>query len=809
MTVILWLSFVLLATPARADIFIEHLDPPTLQADKPTRLTVHGSDLKNAIGLWTTMPGNENYFSAKLVSKSDVSAVFDVIVKTDPARGLHGVGLHGLRLVSRDGLSNVQLFLVDDLNTVKRDAGDEPQLLKWPVAVHGTFREATVDQFTVEITAGQTLSIEVVGNRFGKDADPLLTIRDADGRFVAERDNDVGLYFDFRFSHRFEKAGRYTLHLRDSRYRGSPHQPYVLRVGAFPAGRVGLSVGTSEVFLPETGKNFPIGKTEPHAGPRTIVVKTDGGSAWLPRTPPEHPAFIHPGYNHPLGAGQRAAASPEMVFAFQMSKMKANPFASLDRLIVTGPAQASKVTVPCVVGGVLRQPGERQAVWFELAKGQNVWMKAEAKNLNSPVDVDFMMVDKNGREVRRPDGNREPPSLEFTANNPGIYGVIVRDILNGGGSANAYQLTISDEPFPLLIQAEAEGITIPQGTWQPLPLTITRIGGGSGGELKLKLHNAPPGMTLTPEVIPAGKNAIVCRLGASSSTPVGMNTLRLTAEETLPDKKTRDIIVRTQPLIDRQLHNVDLIPIGLREDQRRLPPGVTDRLAVQVTPPSPFDFDPAEEVTLPRYQTCNVPLTIRRTGNASGELTFTAKGGQLGPKTEGRTRVYAEFPTAKPGETAISGQIRSLILTNLAKSRIDVTVTGHDGDRRICLTRPFELNVTTAFTVNPEPAMPKTPPLIQPGETATLTLKCERLKSFTGPVTVRFNTNGNFEMPETVSFAAGQTTATVPVKARLDTGNGRHRLDFHATAQVDGYEEEYRNSAGEVEVKKAEPPKKK
>jgi len=47
-------------------------------------------------------------------------------------------------------------------------------------------------------------------------------------------------------------------------------------------------------------------------------------------------------------------------------------------------------------------------------------------------------------------------------------------------------------------------------------------------------------------------------------------------------------LVRTHPLIDKQIINVDLIPHALREDQRRLPPSLTDRFALQVTPPAPF-----------------------------------------------------------------------------------------------------------------------------------------------------------------------------------------------------------------------------
>ena len=106
-----------------------------------------------------------------------------------------------------------------------------------PVALWGRFREATVDRFTIDVAKGQAISFEAVGNRFGKDVDPLVTIRDAKGKIVAEHDNDPGLYFDCRFAHMFAAGGTYTVEMRDARFHGDEHGLWVLRMGKFPAVR--------------------------------------------------------------------------------------------------------------------------------------------------------------------------------------------------------------------------------------------------------------------------------------------------------------------------------------------------------------------------------------------------------------------------------------------------------------------------------------------------------------------------------------------------------------------------------------------
>src|SRR4029077_12934340 len=169
-----------------------------------------------------------------------------------------------------------------------------------PAALWGRFREAAIDRFAIEVTKGQRVSFEAVGSRLGKDVDPLVTIRDAKGKIVAERDNDAGLYFDCRFEHTFADAGTYTVEMRDARFHGHEHGFYVLRMGKFPATRVALpaAIQWSKRFKLELPGVQPLNPERPATDQETryayefppdaaglffgvVKRKGDDGSAWV------------------------------------------------------------------------------------------------------------------------------------------------------------------------------------------------------------------------------------------------------------------------------------------------------------------------------------------------------------------------------------------------------------------------------------------------------------------------------------------------------------------------------------------------
>ena len=789
-------SVMLVPTSAQAQIFIEHISPPVVERGKTTRVTVVGRDLEHAENLWNSLPNGA--ITVKPVESNPARAIFDVAVAKDAP-----VGVLGVRVATRNGLSNAHLLLIDDLPV--RPKTDVPKV-SLPAAIWSTFREAEIDRYSIEVNAGQRVSFEVVGSRFGKDADPLLTIRDTKRKWIAERDNDPGLYYDCRFEHLFTEAGTYLVEVRDSRFRGSEHHPYLLRMGRFLAGRVALpsvvKLGRNELGLPEmSGAPIPFelmrGK---QAGPffATIRRQDDEGSIWLPLTTTEGEIAVARPFDHSRASLQAQTITPATTLAFNLSPLRVNPFLSIDALLLTGRGQATPVKVPGVLCGALRKPGERNAFQFSLEKGQSIYVRGEARALNSPAELELAITDRFGRELRRGSEKNDEVTLDFTAGTPGTFGLIVRDALRDGGDAFAYRITVSDKPFPPVIVADVEGLTVPQGSYQPIPLTITRT--GTTGPIQLKLLGTPPGLKLVPDEIGEKENAIVCKLVADVGTSRGSYALQIVAETS-----SGSTLVRTQPLIDKQLINVDLIPHALREDQKRLPPSVADRLAVLITPPAPFTMEiPEATITLARYQQAGIPIVTSRVPGFKEPITFTAKGGQLADKKEGRTRVYAEFPEATASQLEVAGSVHSKILSNLAKSRIEVTgTTIHEG-RRISLIRIFELNLTTAFSITAEP----TKVSLLPGESTKVRLVANRLKGFDDEVNVRLGMIAGVQMPATVIIPKGQVDIEIEIKADVDAAARKQNVQLSSSATVSGYEEEQRGSL-ELEIRKVEAPKKK
>ncbi len=770
--------------------FVDSITPPAAERGKTTRVTFTGHGFGPGLDVWASLPAGA--LRAVPVESRPDRLVYDVSVAADAP-----VGVCGLRVATVHGLSNLHLFLIDDLPTRAGVTGDP---LAVPAAAWGTFRDGGVDRYPITVAAGERVSFEAVATRFGKDADPLVTIRDAAGAFVAQRDNDPGLGFDSRFEHHFAAAGTYTVEVRDARFKGGDTHHYVLRVGRFPAGRVAVPAAVEAGFvghvtLPEVPDGaFPVAAPRRvPLGPFDAVLKRPGdhGSAWVPLTTAAGPVTVADPFDAARDTALSQIASPPAVFAFQLAPGRLNPFLALDRTLTLGRAQATPAVVPGVLCGVLRTPGRADTFRVRLAKGDRLFLRGEARGLNSPAELELAVTDRLGRELARAAEQNDEAYLNFTAPATGDYGVAVRDALRDGGDAYAYRVTARREQFPPTLTAEVEGLTVPQGSYQPVPVVVTRPGGG-GSAVGLRLVGGPPGLRLTPDEIPAGATAVGCKLEADATTPVGVHTVQIAA-----DVGGEWVAVRTRPLIDRKLENVDLIPLALREDQRRLPPAVTDRIVVQVTPPAPFTFDlPEAAVALPRYQKATVPLVTTRAAGFDGPITFAAAGGQLADKSEGRTRLYAEFPDATAGVVA------SKILSNLGKSRIAVTATGTHAGRRVELTRTFELEITTAFRIAAEP----TPVKLFSGETGRVRLLVTRAKSFDGPVTLRLAPTTDVTAPEAVTVATGSDAAEIDVAVSPAAAARQQNLTGTATAVVDGFEEEVRVSIP-VEVRKVEPKK--
>ena len=770
-----WLMFLILAldwpSSAFSQAFVEHLSPPVLRRGAVTRLEVNGTETGGAVGLWTSLPAE--LLSVRRIEAAGPAAVFDVELKSGAP-----LGLYGLRLATRSGLSNVHLFLIDELPLTVRGSelpNEAVQVLPLPACVTAVCRPAGVDRYSITVQSGQRVAFEVIGNRLGKDYDPLVQIRDGKGRLVAQGDNSVGLFFDCRFAHTFSEAGTYTVEVRDTRYEGHPTWHYVLRMGDFPEARVAIPSSVQTVVSQLQKISFPqvpglmalVGSpVTPHQGYFFQEVRREPSSVatWVPLMATDLP-----------------------------SQLEAEPNNTMET--------ATLVTVPSTLNGVLEKSGDKDWFAFELTQGQKLNIQGVARAIGSAADLELVLFDADGREVRRVDDTElDEGSVTFNAGKAGKHRLQVRDLARDGGPEFAYRIDVRAGEPQVQILAEVADLTVPRGTYQPLPLKITRT--EFNGEIRLELRGAPAGITLEPNVIPAGVTEFVGRVIAAESVPEGLSTLQVVGTAALEAGATLQTFVKTKPLVDRQLKNVDLQIYALRDDQRHLPPSLTDQIALMVTPPAPFQVElPNEVVKLTRYQTAEFPIATTRTAGFGLPITFIVQGGQIGEERQERNQVYARFTPATVDRLTTSGTFFNRILTNLNKHRVELTATSEADGRRVNLFRTFTLEIQSAFQPTIEPLLPT----VDPGGSVRVKFLANRVVTFDGPVTFNLTPQSGLQFPETVTIPRGELVTEIEIKVDPKLNPGRHNLRVEASGFVGKYEESFNLQNIQIEVKKPVP----
>jgi len=749
--------------------FIEHLSPPVLQRGTATRLELHGTETSGAVGLWSSLP--PGLLRVRSIGAGDATkAVLEVDLAANAP-----LGMYGLRLATRSGLSNLHLFAVDELPTTFRPADLLPDAalpVTLPISVTAPCRPATVDRYSITAQSGQRVTFEVIGNRFGKDYDPLVQIRNAAGKLVAECDNSVGLYADCRFAHTFAVAGIYTVEVRDSRFEGHPTWHYVLRIGDFPEAR--MSVPSSVQPGIASTLSFP----------QVVGLQA---SVNLPADRQLETVF-HEIRNQPSG--------PATWFPLTLTDLPVQVEAEPNDKLETG----TPVKVPATLNGILNHPGDSDWFAFELTQGQKLQFHGISRGLGGAADLELVLFDTDGREVRRVDDvELEEGSFAFNVGKGGAHRLQVRDVARDGGPEFAYRIEVRPGGPQIQLLAEVTDLTVPQGTFQSLPIKVTRT--EFPGEIRLELRGAPAGMSLEPAVIPANATEFITHLTTTSSTPEGITSLQVVGTGVIEGGAPLQIqtLVRTKPLVDRQLRNVDLILYALREDQTLLPPSLTNQLAVIVTPPTPFQIElPTQLVELTRFQTTDFPIITTRTAGFLAPITFAVKGGQIGIEKEERNQIYARFTPATVDELKASGTFYNRILTQLAKHRVDLTASAEVQGQRINLTRTFTLEVRSAFQPTYEPAQLTT----VSGGTVRVKILANRVSTFDGPLTFTLGPRPGFSFPETVALPRDQSFVEVDLKAEPQLNPGRYDVRVQVAGFVNKYEESLNLPSLQIEIKR-------
>ncbi len=203
---------------------VTRISPSAAAPGTITGLAFFGGDLQGAVDLWTSFP------CEVAPAKSPGSAAFDLRLPRQTATGIGAV-----RLITTNGLSSLQLLLIDSLPTVQASSTNHSLLTAQSIprsaAVDGACEELRSDFYRLTLKKGERISIEAVAQRLGSPLDPLLRLLDGQGREIASNDDAPGLGADSKIELRCPKTGDWFIEVRDTRHGGGPRHRYRLRIG--------------------------------------------------------------------------------------------------------------------------------------------------------------------------------------------------------------------------------------------------------------------------------------------------------------------------------------------------------------------------------------------------------------------------------------------------------------------------------------------------------------------------------------------------------------------------------------------------
>jgi hypothetical protein len=400
--------------------------PAGFPPGKTTEFTLHGAKLSGATAVWTSF-GAEVEIVADKQEKPDAARLQ---LRITPAEDLP-VQIGALVVATGEGATAPLLVMIDDLPSVaesgKSTSAETAQAISTLTAVDGVSQAGSGDVFSLEVKEGQKVSFEAVAQRLGSKFDPVLWLRDADGHVLRLADDDPGLGGDCRFSHTFEKAGRYLLEVRDNAYR--PGLVYRLRVGDFPI------VSTPYPLAVQGGTKTRLGfagSDADDAAPGAIEAAEDDGA-----------------HVRSVAARRKGGKSSALV------KLIVSDVTEVVEGDADGSTPSTK-TAPLALNGRLANPGERDTFSFAANKGDKFAIHAFGRSLGSPALLSFQVQGENNAPLAEtPFDASGEPRLSWTCPADGDYTLSVRDLLDRGGPEFTYRVSVEPARADFAVSVKA------------------------------------------------------------------------------------------------------------------------------------------------------------------------------------------------------------------------------------------------------------------------------------------------------------------------------------------------------------------
>ncbi len=456
---------------------------------------IRGGNLAAPTQLWSSFPV-EAVLPTEIAGNGTNAAEITYRLKLPADAPL---GVHGLRVATAQGISNLKLFVLDDLPAVVQTKPSASvataQALTLPVAVDGYVDNLSRDYYKFQVVAGQRVSIEVLARRLGSPLDSTIRLLDAKGRELAYSDDAPGLGSDSMLSHTFKDAGEYVLEVRDIRYQGGGNFLYRLRIGDFPGVTVPYpmaiqrGVSASVAFAGSTAQDVP---------PMPLNIAGDARLDWLPVG-----AKI-PGGKSSAFAILSIGGGPEAVEAEPNNEI----------------AKGTRVALGASLNGRIDQPRDVDCFLFTAKAGQRFVFSGVTRSQGSPSNLFLRMLKADGGEVSAAEGVGPNEGLiNYTFPADGDYTLEVSEQTGFGGPEFAYRIAVTPHEEKFDLTASADTLNIPLGGLAMV--TVNSLRGSFGGPINLTLLDAPAGITATPTVIGPGMTTTVMTIHSEANVPPG------------------------------------------------------------------------------------------------------------------------------------------------------------------------------------------------------------------------------------------------------------------------------------------------
>jgi hypothetical protein len=444
-------------------------------------LILSGTNLGDPTAVVLTCPGKIAVVAEAKGAKPDPAKMkVKVEVPADAP-----VGLHTIRVATKQGVSNSRPFLVDDLpgveevatNRTKEAAQEAPV----PCVVSARADPEASDFFKVKVSAGQKLTFEVLARRIGSPLDPILVLHDAKTKrelIDLYADDTPGLQSDCRLTHTFKESGEVLVEVRDTTYRGGADFFYRLRIGNFPGATTAFPLAIQRGIESKVGFAGPGADDIP---PVAVKGTTDP---------------LIPAINAAPKRSSGASGWPLPVLLTDEAQI-------VEEEPNNSPEKATKLTVPGGVSARFLEKGDLDHFAIAGKKGQKLTIAAQTYEVNSPAEVLIRVLDAKGAELAR-SNPAATPRLEFTPAADGNFVIACEHLNYLFGPNEIYHLSVHPVTPDFAVSLVLDRCEAPAGGGTSVAVaSIARLS-GFGGPIELSIAgNAALSGTIT---VPAGQN---------------------------------------------------------------------------------------------------------------------------------------------------------------------------------------------------------------------------------------------------------------------------------------------------------------